>query len=133
MVRKTVTPRLAQPVDQVVHLPACHRVEPGRGLVEEEDRGIAEKRAGQPDPLAQAFRKGAAKIVGAVSEVDRVESLLDPRPRVAQAVEAGEVLEILGHRQPQVEAGVLRHHGDALTNLDTPSRFERHARDHGGA
>ena len=124
---------VAQPVDQVVHLPARHRVEPGGGLVEEEDRRIAEEHAGQPDPLAQALREAAAEIVGAVSEVDRVEGVPDPLLRVAQAVEAGEVLEILGHGQPQVEAGVLRHDGDASANLHTPLRFERHACDHRAA
>ena len=60
-------------------------------------------------------------------EADRVERPRDARRRVAQAVQPGEELEVLGHRQAEVEAGALGHHRDPLSDLGSVAGLERNA------
>ena len=63
----------------------------------------------KPHPLAQTLGKAAAEISGPVSEVDGIERVGDPGLRVAQAVETGEVLQVLGDREAQVETRRFGH------------------------
>jgi len=45
-----------------------------------------------------------------------VESLFDPGVRMVQPIEASEVLEVLSHREAEVEPGRLGHDRDALAD-----------------
>ena len=123
----------AQAVDQLVHLAGCDRIETGGRLVEEDDRRIAEQRACERDALAEPLREAAAGIVRAAGEVDRRQRLPDPRLRLCELVQPGEELEVLGHGETQVEAGVLGHHRDPLADLDAVRRVEQQTRDAGRA
>ena len=54
------------------------RVEPVRGLVEDQDLGIAEQRVGEPEPLAHAERVLLDALArGRAVEADEVEQLVD--------------------------------------------------------
>ena len=117
VVRKIVTPRFAEPDDQLVHLARGDRVEAGRRLVEEQHLRVAEQRPGERDPLAQPLGERAAGIAGPLSEVDRAQGELDALARVGQLVEAGEALEVLGDAEAEIEARRLRHDRDPPADL----------------
>ena len=126
-----VTPPLPEPVDQIVYLPGGHGVETRCGFVEEHDGGVAQQGTSQSDPLAETLGETAAEIPGAVTEVDGLERVGDPGLGVVQAVEAGEVLQVLGHGEAQVQPGRLGHDRDAPADLDPVLRIEgdpRHGR-----
>ncbi len=78
--------------------PACRRVEPGGGLVEQQQPRAAQQRRGDAEPLAHAVRVAADAVAGPVGEIDDVERLVDPRARVA-AVERRQELEVLAARR----------------------------------
>ena len=63
---------------------------------------------GQRCPLPQALGQPPGQVVRPVGEADRRERLRDPLPP-RQAVQAGEVLQVLGQGQPLVQARRLRH------------------------
>jgi hypothetical protein len=87
-----------------VHLACGDRIETRRRLVEEHDLRVAQQHSRQSHPLFQSLRQSSAQISGPIAEVDGVKGVSDPRPCPMQSVEAGEVLEVLGHGQPQIEA-----------------------------
>ena len=103
--QKDRDPLLPEPGDQVVDLACGHRVETRGRLIEKHDRRVAEKRSGQPHPLTEPLGEPATQIVSPIPEVDGIERLFDPRPGVLQAIETGEVLQVLGDGQTQVETG----------------------------
>ena len=80
------------------------RVQPRRGLVQEQHRRIIEQRSGERDPLAQALRQRPARIAHAVEKVDRPQHTLDPPTDIVELVKPGEALQVLHHRETQVEA-----------------------------
>ena len=94
---------LPEPADQVVHLACGHRVETRRRFVEEHDCRVAQQRSCQPHPLAEPLGETAAEIARPSAEVDGVEGVSDPCAGLVQTVEIGEVLQVLGHGQTQVE------------------------------
>src|SRR5581483_3219402 len=124
---------VAQPVDEVVDVAARDGIEPRCRLVEEHDRRIAEQRSCQGDALAQSLREAAAEVLCTRAEVDRVERVPDPLARMLEAEQPGEELEVLGHREAEIEPGAFRHHGDSLPDLRAAARVERDARDARGA
>ena len=77
VVRKIVTPPLAELVDQLVDVSGGDRVQAGGRLVEEQHLRVAEQRPRQGDPLAQAFGQGAAGVVGPVGQVDGPQRAVD--------------------------------------------------------
>ena len=56
-----------------------------------------------PASLTEPLGETAAEISRTTAEVDGVKGVFDPCPGLMQAVETGEVLQILGHGQTQVE------------------------------
>ena len=133
VVRKTVTPRSRRPSIRSCTSRDATGIETGGRLVEEDDRRIAEQRACERDALAEPLREAAAEIVRPAGEVDRRQRLPDPGLRLRELVQPGEELEVLGHGETQVEAGVLGHHRDPLANLDAVCRVERQTRHAGRA
>jgi hypothetical protein len=54
VIRNTVSPSLLQGLDQVVERGRADRVQPGGGLVQEQQRRVERERAGQAGTLAHA-------------------------------------------------------------------------------
>ena len=84
-------PPLAQPADDLAHVVAPDRVERARGLVEHHQRGIAEQRHAEPEPLLHALGEGAHPVVASLEQPDglqRPARLLLPR-RLGQRRAAG--------------------------------------------
>jgi hypothetical protein len=87
-------------------------VERGGGLVEQQKLGLVEQRLGQADARLLA---GGELAVGPVQQLGQPElagHLGDASLQVAHAVEPGEHLEVLPHRQPHrhVDVGALEVH-----------------------
>ena len=68
----------AEAGDQGQHLLAPHRVEAGRGLVEEHELGIGDERLGQLGPLAHAGGEAADGPEAGLVEADQVEHVRCP-------------------------------------------------------
>jgi hypothetical protein len=124
-------------LDAPEHLPdggARHRIEPGRGLVEEEDARFVHEAAGDLHPPAHAAREGLDRLVGPGRELDGLEELGDqPFSLCARhAVELGEDEQVLLGAQLGVAGERLRDDADAPAHA---VGIEAHvgAPDHGGA
>ncbi len=79
--------------DQTPKVDAALRVNPGGGLVEEEDLGPADQRGGQVEPPSHTARVCANGAVGSLTEVDTVEDLGSAPSRLG----SGEVVEPADH------------------------------------
>jgi hypothetical protein len=77
-------PALAKRGDQLVDLARRDRIQPGRGLVEEQHRRIVEQRAGERDALAQALRQRPARISMRSSRLT-ARSARSMRPRTSSS------------------------------------------------
>ena len=91
---------------------ALARVEAGRGLVEQQDRGLGEQPDRDVDPLLVAARERPDLVVAPLGERGLLEHPLDRRLDVVDLLEAGEQAQVLGHRQAPVERRLLRHPAD---------------------
>src|SRR5207247_1469819 len=110
------------------------RVEPCRGLVEQEQARPAQQRSGDAEPLAHAVRVAPDAVARAIAQVDDLEHLVDP-PGGAVAVERGQELEVRAPAQIRIEARRLAHRPRAAasavaavtepsTTQSTPSRVK---------
>ena len=83
--------------DVVPHLPAAARVEPGRGLVEEDHPRRADQCHGQVEPAAHPARVRRDRPGGSVDEVEPVEQLADACAacRAAEMIQVGHQLQVL--------------------------------------
>ena len=116
VVRKIVMPSLAvQAAHLLPHAGAAHRVEAGRGLVEEQHPGVVHERGREVEAPAHAPGVGADAVVDGVADVDQLLQL--PHPLVdlvaAQAVEAGLEAQQLVAALRRVERRVLERDADA--------------------
>ncbi len=84
---------------------AARGVEAGGGLVEKKQPRAVEQGAGESEPLAHAAGKGAREVVPALLETGGRQALGDNGRGAAEAVEAGEQLEIFFGGQIVVEHG----------------------------
>ena len=73
---REVAQRVTQPADAV-------GVEPVGRLVEDQDLGVAEQRAGEAEALAHALGEAADAALGRVGQADLFEHLVDARSRNA--------------------------------------------------
>ena len=101
-------------------LPAGHRVEVRRRLVEDEDVGSHRQHRGQGDAPALAEAEVVRRPLGGVGHADRVQRLRGAgRQLVAAQAEVGrpegDVVTDRGHEQLVV--GVLEHDADAPADL----------------
>jgi hypothetical protein len=99
-----------------VDLARRDRVQPRRGLVQEQHRRIIEQRSGERDPLAQALRQRPARIAHAVEKVDRPQRTLDPPTDIVELVKPGEALQVLHHREALIQTGGLGHDRNPRTD-----------------
>src|ERR1019366_3693382 len=79
------------------------------------------------------FGEAATEIPSPIAKGDGFEGVFDPRSRVVQSVETSEVLQVLGHRQSQVEPWCLGHDRNVLTDLHSVFGAERYSRHRGRA
>jgi hypothetical protein len=122
---------VAQARHDVPRLPASRRVEPGGGLVEEEQIGVADQPEREIDPAALPAGQRPGAFVGLAAESDEVDHLVDV-PRAG--VEAGVVPQEFAGTEPVLHPGFLQDDPDPLTvgataglrvaaeHLDVPAR-----------
>ena len=119
-------PGIAQAMELVPHATAEQRVDPGRRLVEEQQRRVVDQRAGQLEPALHPAREAAGAAAADVPQVDELEHLAGPpapRPEQHPEQRADEV-DVLAHGQVRVERERLRHVADPLAGLaPEPARF----------
>ena len=105
-------PGAGEAEDELPEPLALARVEPGRGLVEQQHRGRGEQADRDVDPLLVAARERPDLIVAALAQVGLVEHPLDRALDVVDLLEAGEQAQVLRDREPPVERRLLRHPAD---------------------
>ena len=98
-------PLLGEAPDQQAHVAHARRVKTGRGLVEQQQLGVAQQRRGDPEPLAHAVRV-AADAVRWRLELDRLERCVD-LVAGAVAVIGGQHLQVAPRAQVRIEGGRL--------------------------
>ena len=111
--------RLALAVEALEDLPqgeAALGVEPGRGLVEEQDRRPMQDGAGDHEPLSHAARQRVDGCLPPLRQLEHVEQEVGGGPGflARHAEEATVVEEVLPHVQGAVQRVLLRHHADHL-------------------
>ena len=102
---------------QAHHVPdvvALARVEPGRGLVEEDDGGSADQAGGQVEAPSHAAGVGLRPAVAGLVEAELVQQLAGAGAgvRAGEVQQPGEQLEILPAGQLLVDRGVLAGQAD---------------------
>ena len=104
-------------------------VEADGRLVEQQDLGIMDQRAGDLEPALHARGQRAHRLRRPVGELDEVQHLLDAvAPQLARHAEDEAMqLEVLAHRQAVVEARLLE------DDAEPPAGGERLSRDIGTA
>jgi hypothetical protein len=111
----TPTSLVGETVHEVPELSAGERVDPGRGLVEEEHARLVEDGTGQREPLAQAQRQRQRLAVGEAGEAEARQQGVDAAGcrGPVQTVEAGRQAQVLADRLVAIEREALRHVPDA--------------------
>ncbi len=82
---------LAKPANDLAHVVASDGVEGAGGLVEHHQRGVAEQRHAEPEPLLHSLREGADAVIASLEQTDGLQGpapLLLPR-RLGQRAGAG--------------------------------------------
>ena len=74
---------LLQPVEAVPDDVAGLRVEAGGRLVEQQQLGLVDERAGDREPALHAARQRLDLVAGTLGELDEVEQLVELRPQLA--------------------------------------------------
>ena len=107
---------LLQPVEPVPERVAGLGIEAGRRLVEEQELGARDERAGDRQPPLHPARERVDLRVAAVGELDEVEQLgRPPGDDVArEAEEAAVDLEVLPDEELEIEVVLLRHDPEPL-------------------
>ena len=87
-------------------------IEAVRGLVEDQQVGVAEQRAREPEPLAHAERVALDAAARGAVELDELQHLVDAR--VGNARGLAERAQVVAARAPGMEVGRLEHGADAV-------------------
>ena len=106
-----VVPELAQARDHLPALAARGGVEPGGGLVEEEQLRVADQADGDLEPPALPAAELRAAGVGPVGQAHHLEGL---HHRARAGVVAGVELEHLAGGEVGLDGRLLEHHADAV-------------------
>jgi hypothetical protein len=101
--------------DQRQHLLAPHRIQPGRRLVEEDERGIVHQRLAQLDALLHPGRVAADRAVALLEQPGVAQRVGGARARGGrrQPAQLRHVRQELGRAHLARQAVVLRHVADA--------------------
>jgi hypothetical protein len=104
-------PASAEIADQLPHLDDARGVESVRRLVEEDQLGVSEKRARDPEALLHPERVSGELAVRALPEVDEVEQPVNVGRR-AVAADPLEVPQVRAPREVRIEGRRLDHRAD---------------------
>ena len=116
-------------------------IEAGGGLVEKQDGGPVEHRAGDHQPLRQASRERHHRRLGSLAQVEHHQQLVGGGSRGggAHTEEPAVEIEVLPHGQRPIEGVCLRHHPDQLLcdrrlldHVDATHKRLARGRDHPG-
>ena len=118
VVRSTVEPGGDESADRGPHLRSGARVEPGRRLIEEDQRRLGDEARREVEAAAHAAGVLGDGLLRGIRQPELLEELggLAPGRRPAQALQAREQHEVLGARQHLVERGELPREADELAN-----------------
>ena len=107
-------------LDEADHVARGEDVESGGRLVEDQDLGVVEGRAGDRDSLLLAGAQGLAAPLGEGVQVEGLHHAGDLVRQLGpvEPVQAAEVLERLARGQARVEAGGAREEAQALADLE---------------
>ena len=116
---RIVLPSDAQLAKELAQLDPGARVQPGGGLVEQQDLRIVDERVGEAQPLLHAARQRLDVVVALVAEVDELEQVGDhpPPPRRPDAVAAREEVQVFPHLHVVVDAERVRHEPEDAPDL----------------
>jgi hypothetical protein len=80
---------------------------------------LVKRRSDQRNLLRHAARVGSKHGVGAISEVEALEELGDPRATLLfwNSIEVAKAIQVLGSRVSPVKARLIRHHAKSRANL----------------
>ena len=94
--------------DHLAQVAGADRVDADRRLVEEDDLGVVQDPARDVQPLPHAAGEALDPFLLAALQADELQDLVDPQPLglARDAVELGEVAEIVVRREPFVEPAV---------------------------
>jgi hypothetical protein len=120
--------------DQLPELVARQRVDAGGRFVEDQQVGVVDQRAAQPQFLLHAAGQLARRTLAEGRQAGAAQQVVDA-PRAlggALAEQAAEEVEILEYRQRGIEvlAQALRHIGDMRADVTTMARFGHIAAEH---
>ncbi len=109
--------------DRLPQLARADRVDADRRLVEEDHGWVVEEPAGDVEPLPHAPRVALDTLLLAAVEPDQLEQLSDARPLAVRidAVQLGEVAQVVERREPLVEPAVAAE--DIADALPDPPRI----------
>ena len=109
--KRTAAPRAASVPEHLGERVHGDRVEPGEGLVEDEQVRLVHQRGRELRALLVAVRELLEFGAGAVREAEPFEPVCGGAPRrgIVEAVEAAEVRDLLADRHAGIEAALLRH------------------------
>src|SRR3954454_1861309 len=102
-------PRGLRP-EELPHPFDSRRVEPVRGLVQDQDLGVTKEGGGDCEPLPHPHRIALHPAVARVGDADQLEDLVHPRGRVA--ARRGEDAKVVAAATTWMEARVLEHGPD---------------------
>ena len=107
-------------LDQLPELATRQRIDAGRRLVEDQQVGIVDQRAAQPELLPHAARQFLRRTVGEWRKPGAVEQFGDALPPFGAGLseQAAEKLDVFADAEIGIEvlAQALRHIGDARTD-----------------
>ena len=103
-----------QRADDVPHLLARARVQPGGGLIEEDQRRPGDQRDGQIQAAPHAAGVAAHLLAAGLGQAEGCQELVGPfaGPAPAQAQQAPEESKVLNPGEHLIDAGVLARHPD---------------------
>ena len=84
-------------------------IDPGGGLVEQQQAGLMQGAAGQRQPLFPATGQGAGELILAVRQAQVIKGARDPFAAILQAVDAGDEVQVLLDGQVLIEREPLGH------------------------
>ena len=116
---------LREILDGLPHLEARLRVEPGRGLVEEDDRRVADQAHRDVEPAAHAARVGRRLAAAGVGEREAGQQVVGDRSRVLQVTELRDQHEVLAAGEHFVDGGELPGQADRLADIGLRWRRRR--------
>ena len=91
---------------------ALARIERRGRLVEHQHRRVREQAERDVDALAVAAREAVHPLVGALPQAGLLEHRPHRAARIRDALQAREELEVLAHREPRVDRGLLGNPAD---------------------